>query len=76
MSFKDVFRIFIGNKKKTKSWKKLIEEKTAADGDGGKEKRDNERKIKRQKERLKTVINGKTKKYKYYNCRKEKEKKY
>ena len=45
MSFRDVFRIFIGNKKKTKSWKKLIEEKTAADGDGGKEKRDNERKM-------------------------------
>ena len=38
MSFKDVFRIFIGNKKKTRSWKKLIEEKAAVDGDGGKEK--------------------------------------
>ena len=47
MSFRDVFRIFIGNKKKTKSWKKLIEEKTAADGDGGKEK---ERKKERKKD--------------------------
>ena len=75
MSFKDVFRIFIGNKKKTKSWKKLIEEKTAPDGDGGKEK---ERLKDREKglEKLKTLIDGKTKKYKYYNCRKEKEKKY